>query len=78
MANKNLDESKKVAQAALKGNYISPSDVEREKVEQFQNQRNKVEIEDELIRQKYNMDYDSKNPISFEEYKKFFLIKKDK
>ena len=80
MKNKKLDESKRIADIALSDSYSPPSNEERKEVEQFNQKQNKVEDEDEIIRQRYIMylKTGTSTSTSFEEYKKDYLISKKK
>ena len=72
----NLEENKEVIATFLQGGQSSFSEKEREAAEKIKQQQSNLAFEDEIIRQKFIMDYDSKKPTSFEDYKKEYLSKK--
>ena len=73
MKNKNLDESRDIAKTALQGDYIPPTDAERNEVKQFQQKENKVDLDDERLKLIFQMQYDRSKPTTFNDFKKEYL-----
>jgi hypothetical protein len=76
MIKKNLNGIKKTMPSFVPGDYTPPTDEERKEVERLKQLQEKVEMEDEIIKFYYYVNYDPENPQSYEEYKENYLKSK--